>query len=447
MASKRKKMDVSQLKSGMVVSEPVVSKRGQVIAKRGTVLTHSLISRLSFYRIGEIVVETTMDEDEDYVPPTQQPVMQQVTQQPVPQPQPVMQQVTQQPAPQPQPVMQQAVPQPQPVMQQVAQQSVPQQQPVSQQPAAQPQPVQQPQSVPHQSTAEALREKFAPKKPAEERSFEDDYSKTIDALKLVFEEIVAGKQDIDYSRMVEAAGHLFQSKTSLQLFDMIQHVRSLDDSVYAHSVNVAMIARAIGKWLKMTNSELDLLTMAGLLHDVGKLQVPPEVLNKTEKLTDEEFALIRKHPIFGNKMLKAVNVDNRISICALQHHERADGTGYPRGLDGDEIDNYASIIAIADVYDAMTAARAYRAANCPFQVIAAFEADGVKRYDPKYILTFLERIASLYQNAKVMLSDGRKARVVYINRNTLSKPVVEVEGGGMVDLSRTSGVTITEILY
>ncbi len=437
MASKRKKMDVSQLKSGMVVSEPVVSKRGQVIAKRGTVLTHSLISRLSFYRIGEIMVETTMDEDEDYVPPTPQPVLQQ--------PQPVIQQpVMQQPVAQPQPMVQQPVAQPQPMVQQPVAQPQPVQQP---QPAVQPQPQPTPQPAQHQSTAEVLREKFAPKKPAGERNFEDDYSKTIDELKLVFEEIVAGKQDIDYSRMVEAAGHLFQSKTSLQLFDMIQHVRSLDDSVYAHSVNVAMIARAIGKWLKMSNSELDLLTMAGLLHDVGKLQVPPEVLNKTEKLTEEEFALIRKHPIFGNKMLKAVNVDNRISICALQHHERADGTGYPRGLDGDEIDNYASIIAIADVYDAMTAARSYRAANCPFQVIAAFEADGVKRYDPKYILTFLERIASLYQNASVMLSDGRKARVVYINRSTLSKPVVEAEGGGMVDLSRTSGITITEILY
>jgi HD-GYP domain-containing protein (c-di-GMP phosphodiesterase class II) len=145
-------------------------------------------------------------------------------------------------------------------------------------------------------------------------------------------------------------------------------------------------------------------------------------------------------------MLKAINADSRLCICALQHHERYDGSGYPRGLDSDEIDSFASIIAIADVYDAMTASRAYRAPKCAFQVIAAFEDDGVKKYNPKYILTFLERIANLYQNAEVVLSDGRIARVVYINTSRLSKPVVEDSEKNMVDLSRTPGLTITKIL-
>ena len=416
MASNRKTMPVSQLKSGMLVAEPVVSKRGQVIAKRGTVLTHSLISRLSFYRIEEITVETTMDEEEGYVAPAPKPMPQ-----PVPV-QPVMQQPI--PQPMPQPIPQPAAPAPQPV----APQSAP--------PA--PDPV-KPAEPEEPYTAED-------RKREEYRSFEKDYANTLDALHEVFAMIQAGIPGINYDKLNEAAGNLFQSKTSLQLFAMIQGVRSLDDSVYAHSVNVAMIARAIGKWLKMSRAELDLLTMAGLLHDVGKMEVPKEILNKTEKLTEEEFALIRKHPVFGNKMLKKVNADNRICICALQHHERSDGSGYPRGLDSDEIDSYASIIAIADVYDAMTASRSYRAANCAFQVIAAFEADGVKRYNPKYILTFLERIASLYQNANVMLSDGREARVVYINRNNLSRPVVEDEENNMVDLSRTPGLTITSIL-
>ena len=139
-------------------------------------------------------------------------------------------------------------------------------------------------------------------------------------------------------------------------------------------------------------------------------------------------------------------MDSRFLNAALQHHERSDGSGYPRGLDDDEIDDFAAIVAIADVYDAMTATRSYRNALSPFEVISAFEKDGLSKYRTKYILTFLERMANAYQNSLVMLSDGRRGRVVYLHRSKLSRPIVELADKTMLDLSRESDIHIISIL-
>ena len=136
-------------------------------------------------------------------------------------------------------------------------------------------------------------------------------------------------------------------------------------------------------------------------------------------------------------MLKSSSLPDGIRNAVLMHHERCDGTGYPLGLTYEEIDDYALIIAIADVYDAMTAARSYRDPLCPFQVIAEFEKDGLQKYKPKYILTFLERIATTYQNNRVLLSNGQPARIVLLNRNQLSRPLVELNDGSYLDLCKS----------
>ena len=130
-------------------------------------------------------------------------------------------------------------------------------------------------------------------------------------------------------------------------------------------------------------------------------------------------------------------LNSHIKKAALMHHERCDGSGYPMGLTMEEIDDYALIIAIADVYDAMTAARSYRAPLCPFEVIAEFEKDGLQKYKPKYILTFLENIANAYQNNRVMLSDGTSARIVLLNHRRLSKPLVQLDDGACIDLEKS----------
>lgn len=276
------------------------------------------------------------------------------------------------------------------------------------------------------------------KSSPEFQRFQVDFTLRSQDLKNCFDAYLSDGGTVNKEELLSKTISLVSPKqTTLDVFDMLHNMRQVNDSTYAHSLNVAIISRIIGKWLHFSNEELDTLTLAGLLHDIGKTKIPDEVLNKDGKLTDEEFQMIRNHPKYGYDILKSQPLNSHIKKAALMHHERCDGSGYPMGLTMEEIDDYALIIAIADVYNAMTAARSYRAPLCPFEVIAEFEKDGLQKYKPKYILTFLENIANAYQNNRVMLSDGTSARIVLLNHRRLSKPLVQLDDGACIDLEKS----------
>ena len=276
------------------------------------------------------------------------------------------------------------------------------------------------------------------KSSPEFQRFQVDFTLRSQDLKNCFDAYLSDGGTVNKEELLSKTISLVSPKqTTLDVFDMLHNMRQVNDSTYAHSLNVAIISRIIGKWLHFSNEELDTLTLAGLLHDIGKTKIPDEVLNKDGKLTDEEYQMIRNHPKYGYDILKSQPLNSHIKKAALMHHERCDGSGYPMGLTMEEIDDYALIIAIADVYDAMTAARSYRAPLCPFEVIAEFEKDGLQKYKPKYILTFLENIANAYQNNRVMLSDGTSARIVLLNHRRLSKPLVQLDDGACIDLEKS----------
>ena len=127
------------------------------------------------------------------------------------------------------------------------------------------------------------------------------------------------------------------------------------------------------------------------------------------------------------------------------HHERSDGSGYPLGPTSERIDDFAKIVSIADVYDAMTSARVYRGPLCPFKVISIFESEGLQKYDSKYILTFLEYIVNSYVNNRVLLSNGLEGDIVLINKLDLSHPMVHC-GSHYIDLSHEHGLYVEAIL-
>ena len=275
---------------------------------------------------------------------------------------------------------------------------------------------------------------------AEFRDFQFAYFGCIEKMKAAFTAALDHNEPIDTNDLLASVSELFLSRnTIIELFDMLYNMRTITDSVYAHCLNVALISRMIGRWLKLQAHDLDVLTVAGLLHDIGKLKIPEEILNKPGFLSDEEFALVRQHPKYGYEILKnQPDLDPRIKKTALMHHERCDGSGYPTGLSEDFIENFAMIVAIADVYDAMTAARSYRAPLCPFQVISSFEKEGYQKYYTRYILTFLKQIAITYQSNRVILSDGRGCNIIMLNQNDLSRPIVQLDDNTCIDLSKAS---------
>lgn len=278
------------------------------------------------------------------------------------------------------------------------------------------------------------------------KKFKDDYSKKITFIKSSLNKIMDYTDPVDQAELLSSSISLFDKQaTTISMFDKLHNMRQIDDSTYAHSLNVSIIARMFGMWLEYSDSELDVLTLAGLMHDIGKCKIPDEILQKKGTLTDDEYRIIKQHPRLGYDILKNIPMDPRIKNAALMHHERCDGTGYPFGLSGDKIDDVAGIIAIADVYDAMTSNRSYRQGLCPFEVIACFELEGLNRYKPQFILCFLEHIANTYMNNDVLLSNGQTGKIVMMT-NRLTRPVIQMESHDFIDLNDRPDLYIQAIV-
>lgn len=279
------------------------------------------------------------------------------------------------------------------------------------------------------------------------QTFQMDHTLILASIKQSFEAYVNDNVPFDTVALLTDVKKLFKScHTSYDLFNMLHNMHTSKDSIYVHCLNVSLICRQLGKWMKADESTQDLLTLCGLLHDIGKLKIPQNVLDKPGKYTDEEFNLVKMHTQYGYELLKDLHMNAHIPLAALSHHERCDGSGYPSGLTQDSTDKFAMIVSIADVYDAMTTARSYRAPLCPFEVIESFEKEGLQKYHPKYILTFLQHIAATYQNHRVLLNDGRSGNVVMINQHALSKPIVQFDDSTCIDLSAEQYFYIQKVL-
>lgn len=248
-----------------------------------------------------------------------------------------------------------------------------------------------------------------------------------------------------YSLLMNTVNIFSNNLTTIGVFDMLHNMREYDDVTYHHSMSVGIICNIFGRWLGFSKEDTEILTLAGLLHDTGKVMMPDSIIKKPERLSIAEYEIIKTHPFQGYNLLKSEDIDDRIKNAALMHHERCDGSGYPSRLVSSEIDDFAKIVAIADVYDAMTSARLYRGPLCPFDVVHIFESEGLKKFEPKFLLPFLERIVNTYMNNDVLLNNGETGSIVMINKLFLSKPVVKT-ATGFIDLSTESELYIAKII-
>lgn len=278
------------------------------------------------------------------------------------------------------------------------------------------------------------------------KAFKAEFNENISTLKNCLNDVVEKNAPLRVDEMLHGTLDILSNcKTSGNVFTMLQNMRQYDDLTYAHSLNVALICNVFAGWLDFSPADRELATTCGLFHDIGKLTIPEIIIKKPSKLTDEEYNIIKTHPIEGYRILKNQDIDQHIKNSALMHHERCDGGGYPLGIKADKIDRFAKIVSIADVYDAMTAARVYRGPLCPFTVIEIFEQEGLQKYDTHFILTFLENIVLTYMNNHVRLSDGQIGKIVFVNKSRLSKPMIATEDG-FVDLSKQPDLHIEAIL-
>ncbi|MEH7107849.1 HD-GYP domain-containing protein [Bacillus sp. JJ1764] len=212
-------------------------------------------------------------------------------------------------------------------------------------------------------------------------------------------------------------------KVSKLLSDVYIH----DDYTFAHCTNVTIYTFAMAMELKLTRGEMKAIGMGAMLHDIGKLHVPREILNKKGRLTAEEFDLIKKHTDFGWEILRnEPSIFTSSAICAYQHHEKLDGTGYPKGLKGEEISRFARHLAVADVFDALTSNRSYRKAMLPHEAMEILYAGTHSQFDPFYLKAFQKAVATYPVGVTVTLSTGETAVVSEYKFNVPDRPTVRV---------------------
>ena len=354
---------LKEVQVGMVLEKDVLTPKGQVIAKAGSVLNAQTLLHMSFYNIDELDVrENTAPEKE-------------------------------------------------------------------------------PEKPKHKTMFDRIRES------ADFKVFEKNYLGEIDNMKSQITDFVTRSGPLHADKMLNSTKKLFEGgSTNFGLITMLHTLRNIDDSTFAHSMNVSIIARIIGKWLDYPEEDLDKLALAGLIHDIGKAMIPKEIIQKPDRLSPGEYNIIKKHPEFGYSLLKDENIAEEIKLATLEHHEKCDGTGYPFKKVRGQINGFSSIIAIADVYDAMTADRCYRAGICPFEVLANLQRNGMDWFPPQYLLTFLSGIAETYVDCSVVLSDDRTGRIVMIPQAAITRPIIQLDNGEFIALQEHTNLTIKAIL-
>ncbi len=262
------------------------------------------------------------------------------------------------------------------------------------------------------------------------------------AYMLMFIETGQKPQDSAYLKIYHELASLVPSGNAL-LDYLYQMVPNEDELTFTHALNSAMLAGCFADWLKFNDEKKNLLIMCAFFYDIGKFKLPYDILWKPGKLTDEEFRLVKTHPLVGYEMVKYIHLNDHIKNTVLMHHERVNGQGYPQGLRGNDIDVYAKIIAIVDTYIAMASPRSYRGALCAMQILADFEMH-LDRYDTEYLLPLMKRIADAQIGAKVRLNDDTEWEILIIHPTKFSRPILKNAKGELLDLSQNTRLEITK---
>ncbi|WP_138882260.1 HD-GYP domain-containing protein [Paenibacillus mesophilus] len=229
------------------------------------------------------------------------------------------------------------------------------------------------------------------------------------------------------------------------LYSVLSGLQAKDDYTYRHNIGVGVISTMIGKWLKLSEADLGLLTIAATLHDVGKIRIDDHILNKPGKYTNEEYAIMKQHTVFGYEIIcNTPGIDRQVALAALQHHEREDGKGYPEGIQGSDISYFGKIVAVADVFHAMTSKRVYKDASPFYQVMQQMISDSFGKLNPVICSVFVQRMMEMSVGSEVTLTDGRIGRILMVHPGDPVNPSVLV-GDEYIDLRKNHHLHIDRL--
>ena len=221
------------------------------------------------------------------------------------------------------------------------------------------------------------------------------------------------------------------------VIDYLYTLSNISDNIYHHSVRVAVMSGVIGKWLHFSDKKINDLILAGFLHDIGKTMMPKNLISRRPgKLKPEEYEIYIQHTINGQDILSDKNnISDGVRAAALQHHETMDGAGEPFGVSGDEINEYARIVSVANLYDNITTEREGEVKQTPFDAVEFIGKNMFSTLDARICVPFISNIQNSFLGSKVGLTDGRQGVIVYYPDGYSSLPMIRIDDDTILDLN------------
>ncbi|GFN31281.1 HD-GYP domain-containing protein [Paenibacillus xylaniclasticus] len=275
--------------------------------------------------------------------------------------------------------------------------------------------------------------------------FQREYDATFQLVRKVFNNALSGEA----LPVLDLRKQLEKLIARIEEYNVLTYVPSgLKDSEYWYhnALMTAITSYLIARWNGLPSKDWMQVALGGLLHDIGNAKVNRTILNKPAPLNPDETEEVRRHTVYGYQILKSnAALNEGARLVSLQHHEREDGSGYPLGISSDKIHPYSKIVAIADIFHAMTLDKAYRKGASPYLVLEQIQMDAFGKLEPAYVRTFIEKVTRFHNGTVVRISDGRIGEIVFSDRNHPTRPWVSCSGT-IVNLTVERSLHIEEVI-
>lgn len=286
------------------------------------------------------------------------------------------------------------------------------------------------------------------KKEKEQRSFPGMYLQAVKRYKKLFTNWQSGSA-IDMLDVRQSVLPVLEEGSNVpREILLLHHYATSADYIYHHSIAVGILSTFLAKKMNFSSGDCIQIGLAGILSDCGMAKVQPTLLKKSGALTTAEFDEVKKHTIHGYTMLKKIpSIKEGVLLGVLQHHERTDGSGYPLKVKGSKLHPYSKVLAVADVYLAMTAERPYRSKQSPFKVLEMMMKDQFGKFDHQVIRALLSGLSTFSVGSRVKLTNQEVGEIVFIEESQPTRPMIKLDANGdIIALKNRNDLFIEELL-